>query len=77
MSPLCVNIDGQLGLRLEGVIEPDNEGMLRVREHISLSLRIFNQVLAENLLLVQDLHSEVLASALWLGRSSLIAELLD
>jgi hypothetical protein len=48
---------------LESVLEPDDEGMLGVCQHISLGLGILDEVLAKDLLFVKNLHSEVLSSA--------------
>ena len=60
---------------LESILEPNNEGVSRVCQHISLSLRIFNQILAQDLLFVQDFHRKEFPSLLWILSISIKSEL--
>ena len=51
----------ELGLCLESVVEANDEGMLCVRKHISLSFGVSYQIVAEDLVLCQDFHGEKLS----------------
>ena len=59
-----VKKEEQLLRGLEGVLKTDNERVPRVSQHVSFRLCVLYEVLAENLLLVQDLHREELPSFL-------------
>jgi len=52
----------ELRLSLEGIVKPHNEGVLRVREHITLGLGIPNKVVSLDLVLGKYFHGVELAS---------------
>lgn len=56
----------QFGLGLEGVVEVNDERVLRVRQHIALGLGVSHQVLAHDPLLAQHFHCIKLARSLFL-----------
>ena len=51
---------------LESILQTNDERMVSVGKHVSLSLCILYQVLAKDLLLIKYLHCEVFASFDWL-----------
>ena len=51
--------------------------MVRVCEHITLSLGILDKILPQNLFLIEYLHCKVLASPLWLSHITFKSELLN
>ena len=67
----------ELFRRLERILEPNNEGMVRHSHNITLRLRILHQVLAEDLLLVKNLHRVVLARPMRFDIGRQCTELFD
>ena len=46
----------EFGFCLEGEVQANDEGMLRVGEHVTFGLCVSDEVVSEDLLLCQDFH---------------------
>lgn len=74
----CVIKEQEKFLRgLKSVLESDDEGVMRSSHYITFCLSVLDQVLAEDLLFIQDLHCKVLASTLRFCLRCQNSELLD